>query len=151
MTVRQSRKLLPGGTMVMGATKAHSDRVFKMPLVVLDALKAHKTQQAEERLAAPAWEDHGLVFCNSIGRPLDPSNLRRDLTQRCEEAGVERICPYELRHSTASLLVDKGLPLEEVSDLLGHKDVRMLAQVYRHRTKRVVDLTDAQDRMLREG
>ena len=32
--------------------------------------------------------------------------------------------------------------------MLGHKDVRMLAQVYRHRVKRVVDLTDAQNRML---
>jgi len=41
--------------------------------------------------------------------------------------------------------------VEAVADLLGHKDVRMLAQVYRHRVKRVVDLTEAQGRMLGEG
>jgi integrase len=108
----------------------------------------HKVRQKTERLAAPAWEDHGLVFCNEIGRPLDPSNLRREVNGLCTAAGINRITPNELRHSAASLLVADGTPLEEVADLLGHKDVRMLAQVYRHRVKRVVDLTEAQGRML---
>jgi len=39
-------------------------------------------------------------------------------------------------------------PLEEVADFLGHANVRMLAQTYRHRVKQVVDLTEAQGRML---
>ena len=66
----------------------------------------------------------------------------------CERAGIDPISPNELRHSAASLLVAAGMPLEEVADLLGHRDVTMLAGVYRHRTKRVVDLTEAQGWML---
>jgi site-specific recombinase XerD len=90
------------------------------------------------------------VFPNEIGRPIDPSNLRREIAGLCEGAGIEpSISPNELRHSAASLLVNAGVPLEEVADFLGHANVRMLAQTYRHRVKRVVNLTEAQGRMLR--
>jgi len=148
ITVRQSRKVLPDGTMVIGNTKAHSDRVQRMPERLAEVLKAHQVDQKRARLAAPAWEEHGLVFPNAIGRHIDPSNLRRDIARLCKDAGVEPITPNELRHSAASLLVNAGVPLEEVADFLGHVDVTMLAQVYRHRIKRVVDITAAQERML---
>ncbi len=133
--------------MVIGPTKSKSDRVLAVPSVVVDALKVHKRNQAAERLGAPVWEDNGLVFCNEISRPLDPSNLRREVTRLCSKAKIEPITPYELRHSAASLLVAGGCPLEEVADLLGN-DVRVLAQVYRHRVKRVVDLTQVQGNLL---
>lgn len=153
LTVRQSRKLLPDGTMLIGETKAQSDRVQQIPdspaAPVLSLLRSHETAQKKQRQVAAAWEDFDLVFPNEIGRPIDPSNLRREIAGLCEEAGISpAISPNELRHSAASLLVNAGVPLEEVADFLGHANVRMLAQTYRHRVKRVVDLTDAQGRML---
>jgi integrase len=152
LTIRQSRKVLPDGTMEIGGTKASSDRIQQIPdspaAPVLTMLRQHQTLQKKVRLAAPAWEDFDLVFANEIGRPIDPSNLRRDIAGLCKAAGVQPISPNELRHSAASLLVNAGVPLEEVADFLGHNNVRMLAQTYRHRVKRVVDLTEAQGRML---
>lgn len=59
--------------------------------------------------------------------------------------------PNELRHTAATLLVDTGMRLEEVADFLGHKDTSMLIETYRHRAKRVVDLTEGQKRMLGDG
>lgn len=148
LTVRQSRKVTPDGIMTIGATKAKSDRVQRMPAVVVAALHAHKTWQARERLASLAWEDHGLVFANEVGRPVDPSNLRRAISDLCAVAGIEPvISPNEMRHSAASLLVDRGARLEEVADFLGHANVQMLARVYRHRIKPVVDLTAMQEGM----
>jgi hypothetical protein len=41
---------------------------------------------------------------------------------------------YELRHVAASLANDAGVRLDE----LGHKDVRMVSQVYRHRIRSTV-------------
>ncbi len=38
--------------------------------------------------------------------------------------------------------------LRDVADFLGHRDTTMLITNYRHKVKRVVDLTAAQDRML---
>jgi len=149
LTVRQSRKVLPDGTMRMGDTKAYSDRVLRMPDDVVEALKVHKAQQKAERLAAQVWHDIDLVFVNEIGAPIDPSNLRRTVADVCELAGVERISPNELRHTAATLLVARGVPLDAVSDLLGHADIAMLAKVYRHKAASVVDVTDAQAGMLR--
>ncbi len=73
LTVLQSRKVGPDGKMTIGATKTHSDRVLALPKIVQEALRAHEVRQARERKEAPAWEDHGLVFANEIGRPIDPS------------------------------------------------------------------------------
>ena len=58
------------------------------------------------------------------------------------------LSPNELRHSAASLLVANGTPLQDVSDMLGHRDIRMLAQTYRHKIRSVVDVTTGQERML---
>ena len=41
--------------------------------------------------------------------------------------------------------------LEDVADFLGHKDTSMLIETYRHRAKRVVNLTEGQERMLGES
>ena len=46
--------------------------------------------------------------------------------------------PTELRHPAASLAVDAGVPLDQVSDLLGHKDMRMVTQTYRHKVRPTV-------------
>jgi integrase len=148
LTVRQSRKVLPGGTMSMGATKTHSDRVMALPPIVAEALRAQRRQQRHLMRTAPAWDEHGLVFANEIGRPLDPSNLRRVVDRLCGLAEIEPITPNELRHTAATLLVDSGMRLEDVADFLGHKDTSMLIETYRHRAKRVVNVTEGQERML---
>ena len=102
-------------------------------------------------ISAPVWEDHGFVFTNAIGRPIDSSNLRRIVSGHAESAGVGHLSPNELRHSAASLLVASGTPLQDVSDMLGHRDIRMLAQTYRHKLRPIVDVTAGQDRMFGEG
>ena len=147
LTVRQSRKMLPDGSMVIGATKADSDRVQRLPDAICDALKAHEVRQQQERLVAPAWDDLGLVFPNGIGRYIDKNNLRREVIRLCRDAGVDPVSPNELRHSAATLLVSAGASLQEVADFLGHKNTRMLQAVYRHKTRRPVDLTAAQGRV----
>ena len=61
------------------------------------------------------------------------------LARLCKKAGIERVTPYELRHSAASLLSDAGVPIEVLADLLGHSSTQMLEQVYRHPVRKVVD------------
>src|SRR5262245_19571414 len=49
-----------------------------LPEGCLAALRHHRAQQAEEKLLlGPAYEDHGLVFCGTAGRPVDPHTLNR--------------------------------------------------------------------------
>jgi site-specific recombinase XerD len=115
---------------------------------VREALGIQELRQARAKEEAPVWEEMGLVFANEIGRPIDPSNLRRIIQNVCKAADVKAISPNEIRHTAATLLVEAGMRLEDVADFLGHKDTTMLAKVYRHKAKRVVDLTGAQEGML---
>ena len=58
-------------------------------MAAVQALKAHKVKQAEDRLVAGApWLDHGLVFASAVGTPLDPSHVRRAFRKVYETAGI---------------------------------------------------------------
>ncbi len=148
LTVRQALKRLPDGTYVIGPPKVDSYRMLRLPTELVALLRAHRLAQRKARLASEVWEDHGLVFTNALGRPIDASNLRRIVTTYANRANVGHLSPNELRHSAASLLVANGTPLQDVSDMLGHRDIRMLAQTYRHKIRSVVDVTTDQERML---
>jgi integrase len=148
LEVRQSLKRLPKSEYEIAPPKAESHRVLRLPVELISLLRAHRQAQREQRVAARVWEDHGLVFTNGLGRPIDSSNLRRSVKQYAEAAGVGHLSPNELRHSAASLLVAAGVPLQDVADMLGHRDIRMLARTYRHKIRPIVDVTEGQARML---
>ncbi len=74
---------------------------------------------------------------------MSPSNLRRDLARLTVAAGLGRWSPNELRHSAASLLSASGVPLEQIADVLGHTDTRMLLKHYRHPISRTIDAAAA--------
>jgi integrase len=116
----------------------------------VDLLAEHKHQQKKERLAARVWEYEHLVFTNAIGDFIDPSNLRRLVARLCEDAGIRpAISPNELRHTTATLLRHRGVAPRDIADILGNKNERMFDQHYfDRRAERIIDLTEAQGRML---
>ena len=49
----------------------------------------------------------------------------------------------------ASLMSDAGMPIEQVADQLGHKDLRMLQKHYRHRIRPTVSGGTVLDTALR--
>jgi integrase len=120
---------------------AKSYRTIGLPEPAVEVLRAQRRVVAELKLAARTWvsDDRQLVFPNPNGGPWDPSNARDELARTCEEAGLWRVRPYELRHSAASILSDRGVALEEIADLLGHVDTTMLSRVYRHRIRPSAD------------
>ena len=78
-------------------------------------------QSTEERLLLGLeWDDHGLVFPNTVGKPLHPSNfLQRSFYPLLERAGLPRVRFHDLRHSAATLLLGLGIPPKIVSEMLG--------------------------------
>jgi integrase len=123
-------------------TKSRTSRTIRLSDPVVVALKRQKVIQAADRLAAgpgysKAWVGH--VFLNEIGRPLNPSNVRRVFAAICRRADVLALTPYECRYSTASLAAAAGMDPWEVVDLLGHRDPRMLERHYRHKLSKVAE------------
>ncbi len=58
--------------------------------------------------------------------------------------------PRELRHSFVSLMSDAGVPLEEISRLVGHRSTTVTEAVYRKQLRPVLtEGTEAMDRLFR--
>ena len=100
----------------------------------LDALNKHKARQLEMRLkAGEAWQDHDYVFCTSIGTHLSPSHdVLVQLKNVLKKAGLPDIRFHDLRHSTATLLLSKGVHPKVVQEILGHSEISMTMDTYSH-------------------
>ncbi|THA72954.1 integrase [Streptomyces sp. A0958] len=125
-------------TRTQGLTVLHtktlaSERRIALPTECINSLKIHQEQQQEERQAARAdWTDNGLVFTTPKGRPLDPGNLTRRFRRLLHKAGLRMIRFHDLRHSTATLLLEQGVDLVVIKELLGHAHIGVTAGVYAH-------------------
>jgi integrase len=104
---------------------------------VVDVLRQHRARQNAQRLAfgegwGGKWATLEPVFTSTVGTPLDPDRVNRDVQRLADLAGLGRWTPHELRHSTASILLAQGVPLKVVSETLGHSSIRVTADVYGH-------------------
>ncbi|WP_396455205.1 tyrosine-type recombinase/integrase [Actinomadura sp.] len=75
---------------------------------------------------------HGLVFTRSDGAPITPSTVNRHFGRLCDTAGIRRVRFHDLRHSCATLLLEQGIDLATIKDLLGHSQIHVTADVYAH-------------------
>lgn len=126
-----------------GDTKTRkSRRTLALPMRCVRALERRRREQiVERRVAGERWVDQGLVFAFEVGTPLDASHVRRDFRRALVGArGIDPAewTPRELRHSFVSLLSDKGVPLEEISRLVGHSSTSVTELVYRKQIRPVV-------------
>ncbi|MHB8516518.1 MAG: site-specific integrase [Dehalococcoidia bacterium] len=85
--------------------------------------------------AGDAWQDHGLVFANELGRPMEAGNVvRRSFRPLLRAAGLPRIRFHDLRHTAATLLMGQNVPPKVVSEMLGHSQVGITLDLYSHVT-----------------
>ncbi|WP_327301725.1 site-specific integrase [Streptomyces goshikiensis] len=122
-----------GGLTVLPTKTRASERRIALPTRCLQSLKRHREQQQHEReVAGTAWQHNGHVFTTAQGSPIDPTNLTRSFTTLLRKAGLRRIRFHDLRHSTATLLLEQGIELVVIKELLGHAHIGVTATVYAH-------------------
>lgn len=110
-----------------------SERRIALPTECISSLKIHQEQQQEERQeAGTGWTDNGFVFTTPKGSPLDPTNLTRRFRRLLHCAGLRTIRFHDLRHSTATLLLEQGVGLVVIKELLGPAHIGVTAGVYAH-------------------
>ena len=135
-----------------GDTKTRkSRRTLKLPQRCVDVLRSHKARQDQLRQAAGTnWHDNDLVFASQAGTPADASHVRRSFRRVVEAAGLDprKWTPRELRHSFVSLLSDAGVPIEQISRLVGHSGTTTTETIYRKQIRPVItDGADIMDRI----
>lgn len=126
-----------------GDTKTRkSRRTLALPGRAIDALKIQWERQGWQRLAAgDQWQDHGLVFTSAVGTELDSANVRREFRRilaRVEGVNPQEWTPRELRQTFVSILSDGGMPIEEISRLVGHSSTAVTEEVYRKQIRPVI-------------
>jgi site-specific recombinase XerD len=106
--------------------KERRRKTVLLPPELADLLRAHRERQREERhLAADEWREHGLVFCQADGAPLDPRADWQDWSDILAEAGIPHAGTHAMRHSAATIALDQGVALAVVQEMLGHSDIRV--------------------------
>lgn len=67
----------------------------------------------------------GCVFITRNGKPLNRSNIWRDMKALCDRAGVARqkVFPHNLRHLFARLFYSVEKDIVRLADILGHSNI----------------------------
>ncbi|MBA4863259.1 site-specific integrase [Streptomyces sp. PSKA54] len=110
-----------------------SERRITLPTGCLRSLEGHRQRQKQERAGAgDGWLETSYVFTTPTGRPIDPTNLTRTFSTLLRNAGLRRIRFHDLRHTAATLLLEQGVELVVIKELLGHAHIGVTATVYAH-------------------
>lgn len=79
-----------------------------------------------------AINETGYFFLNQRGNRYTEQSMRNMLKRNVKEAGIERnITPHMFRHSFATYLIEEGVDISCVQQLLGHSSINT-TQIYIH-------------------
>lgn len=131
-----------------GDTKTRqSKRTLALPAQAVEQLRKHRKRQTAHRLKAKSWGDPELVFTTGVGTELDAANVRRTFRRALKKVPSVKPAdwtPQEMRHSFVSALSEHGVPLEEISRLVGHKGGSNVTELIYRKQIRPVIQTGAQ-------
>lgn len=108
-----------------------SRRTVHLTRFAADALVEQARWQQERSRAEPA-AGSGLVFTNLSGGPIEPGYVNANLSRLLVEAGLSRIRVHDLRHTTATTLLEAGVHPKVVQDLLGHSTIAITLDTHSH-------------------
>jgi len=110
-----------------------------------------RERQKQQRIkAGDRWKETGLVFTSAVGTELFAINVRRAFrkviaraAELLPENSPHALVPEdwttrETRTSFVSILSDRGIPLEEISRLVGHSSTSVTETVYRKQIRPVI-------------
>lgn len=65
-------------------------------------------------------------------KPLSPTTIDRHKLNACNKANIHPITQHEFRHSYATRMIHKKIPIDKVSKSMGHSTISMTVDVYLH-------------------
>jgi integrase len=110
--------------------KLHNDRYVPLHPTLLPLLDAWRAAHPDNGL--------GLLITN-VGRPLNRHAVTRMVNRAGRRAGIRHIHPHQLRHTLATQAVNRGMRLEAIAALLGHRTLRMTIRYARIANRTVRD------------
>ena len=136
------------------STKTYSSRrtYELLPDIKKLLLKLKEDQEDYKRRLGSGYHENDYIFKNPNGIPYRPDSLTRSFKRALARHGLPQMRYHDLRHSTASILVDKGWDINDIKEWLGHADISTTANIYAHISHRKkVSLAQDLDKTLTFG
>ena len=95
-------------------------------------LKLRDQQEDYKCRLGSGYVVNDYIFKNPNGVPYRPDSLTRSFKRALDRHGLPQMRYHDLRHSTASILVDKGWDINSIKEWLGHADISTTANIYAH-------------------
>jgi integrase len=137
---RQSQRA-PGQGLVLVPPKTRSGRrQIKLAQATQDRLTAHRDQLSKIKDAAgDRWQENDLIFPNSLGKLKSCENLHREYKRFLKENRLPDIRFHDLRHTSLTLLLEMGTPINTVQQRAGHSKASITTDTYGHSMTRSQD------------
>ncbi len=108
--------------------KGGKERRVPMGKQATQAIAEYQEVASEVALGSPA-KDPNALFLSSRGNRLNARAVQRLLAKWCTVSGTNKVSPHGLRHSFATHLLDGGVDLRAIQELLGHASLTS-TQIY---------------------
>lgn len=152
INIRRNAVYIPGKGIEDGTTKTeNSERVMKLPPVVMEVLAEQRRKQAKQRLLmGDRWNDSRKVFTQPNGKPIRMDTLSKWIKQFSVNLGLPPVTAHSLRHTNATLLIACGANIRTVAGRLGHASPSTTGNIYSHAIKTADEIaSDMLDDMLK--
>lgn len=133
--VRQSLSYVNGKNIVKEPKNKSSLRKVSIPSTLLPDIKEYSLHCRKDRLkAGNLWEgsNHFFVFSSWNGKPLYHTTPGTWFRRFLKKHNLKSIRFHDLRHTSATLLINQGVHAKIISERLGHADIRTTMNIYGH-------------------
>ncbi|GAA0622119.1 tyrosine-type recombinase/integrase [Kribbella sandramycini] len=129
-----------GGGWEFRKPKGKKTRWVPIPEPLLKQLIRQKAKQDVERLAAGhLWNDLDLVFATPKGDPINPRADWAEWQEILVGTGIRESSPHDARHAAATLLLEQGVDIRVVQEILGHASLAVTKRYVHVRDKMTAD------------
>ena len=97
--------------------KLHNDRNVPLHPLLVGLISDYQAWRGPSR--------NGFLLEREDGQPFDRRTIHRYVERVAKRAGVGPVHPHQLRHTLATQCLNRGMSLEAIAALLGHRSPRM--------------------------
>ncbi len=104
-------------------SKGNKDRIFNIPDFLFDQIKRQVKRQTQFKQT--------YLFSGRSGGKISTRNIQKIISKAAKRAELRNVHTHTLRHSFATHLLEDGVDIRKIQELLGHSNLST-TQIYTH-------------------